>query len=110
MSDLSFVKNNLSRKKRRISLIWVFAFLAVYFGFYALLGSRGVYQMIRLEDQITTKSARLTELRSQRENLEHRVKLMSPDRLDLDMLDQRARTVLNHTHADDIVIRYDDLE
>jgi cell division protein FtsB len=45
-----------------------------------------------------------SKIKSQRKELEHRVSLLHPDSLDLDMLDERARVMLNYGLKNDIVI------
>ena len=46
----------------------------------------------------------LAAVREQRERLEHRVQLMEPDSLDPDLLEERARLMLNYGYPNDIVI------
>ena len=42
--------------------------------------------------------------RAERETLERRVRLLNPGSLDADMLEERARLMLNYGHAYDIII------
>jgi cell division protein FtsB len=44
------------------------------------------------------------ELDAQRAELERKVKLLRPDSLDPDMLEERAREVLNYTREDEVVV------
>ena len=43
-------------------------------------------------------------IRAEREILEGKVRLLSPDSLDPDMLDERARLMLNFGYEDEIVV------
>ena len=44
------------------------------------------------------------EIKARRMELEHRVRLLHPNSLDPDMLDERARLMLNYGHEDDVVV------
>ena len=80
------------------------AFLVTYFGYYALHGDRGLVALAQLQTQIEQGSASLEKLKAERASLERRVKGLRPDSLDLDILEERARILLNYAHPDDLVI------
>jgi len=77
---------------------------AVYFAYHAVEGDRGLIAWWNLRQQVVDAQATLDELAAQRAVLEHRVKLLHPDNLDPDMLDERARLMLNYGKPGDIVI------
>ena len=52
----------------------------------------------------------LRAVRAEQEALERNVELMRPTSLDRDMLEERARVVLNYTRPDEVVIMRDELE
>jgi len=76
----------------------------VYFGFHAIHGDRGLLTYWRLQHEIADTRAILDDITSRRVELERRVRLLRPDSLDLDMLEERARLMLNFGYPDDIVI------
>ena len=81
--------------------------IGVYLGYHLIQGeNRGIsYLMVSKELQDTTKILALkTEKRKQ---LEHRVSLLRPDTIDLDMLAERSRIVLNYGRNDELVVFYD---
>ena len=80
------------------------AALVGYFGYYAVHGDRGLVALARLQTQIEQNSAQLEKTRDERAVLERRVRGLRPDSLDLDILDERARTLLNYAHPDDLII------
>lgn len=82
--------------------------LMAYFGYHIVQGERGLFSWMRLRQKITNSQEQLTKLQSEKEILERRVGLLRPDSLDQDMLEQRAREVLNLGHPDEVVI-YDDV-
>ena len=83
----------------------VLGFFAVgYFAFHAIRGERGVIALRQLSHQVESADLKYSKIKSQRMELEHRVSLLHPDSLDPDMLDERARVMLNYGHKNDIII------
>jgi cell division protein FtsB len=83
------------------------ACLAGYFVYHAVEGDRGIIAWMQINQQIKTAQADLAKTDAAREALEQRVALLSNSSLDLDMLEERARIMLNFTHPDDLVIILD---
>jgi cell division protein FtsB len=75
-----------------------------YFAYHSVEGDRGLVAYLRLNEQITLAKAQLAEVAAERKALEQRVSLLRPNRLDPDMLDERARLLLNLARPDEIVI------
>lgn len=75
-----------------------------YFAYHSIVGDRGLAAWIHLDEQIRTASAQLADLRAEREVLERRVTLLGPLSFDRDLLDERARQVLNFAHRDEVVV------
>jgi len=77
---------------------------AAYFAYHVVQGDRGLIAWWSLKQRVANARESLDEITAQRKVLEHRVSLLHPNSLDPDMLDERARVMLNYGHADDIVI------
>ena len=75
-----------------------------YFGFHAIQGDRGLMAWWKLSQHIEVASVNLKEVKKKRLVLERRVRLLHPESLDPDMLEERARIMLNYGHIDDIVV------
>lgn len=75
-----------------------------YFAYHTVEGDRGVLAWVRLDKEILAAEMQLATVSTERQSLEHRVLLLRPDHLDPDMLEERARTMLNMGHADEVVI------
>ena len=75
-----------------------------YFGMNAFSGSRGLRAKQDLAQQMTDLSAELTQLQAERKHWERRVNLLRPESLDPDMLDERARAMLDYVHPRDLVL------
>ncbi len=68
--------------------------LLIYFVYHSFYGNKGIIAYFSLNQQLETAYISLESVRDERIELEHRVKLLRPDSLDKDMLDQEARRVL----------------
>jgi cell division protein FtsB len=89
-------------------LVWPMLFLGVcaYFAWSSWYGDRGLLARSALEQQIQAARADLTRAEDiERETL-RRVQALRSDRLDLDLLDERARHMLNRMGRDETAILY----
>ncbi|MBX9634324.1 MAG: septum formation initiator family protein [Magnetospirillum sp.] len=75
-----------------------------YFAYHTVEGDRGVLAWIRLKNEILEAELQLAKVTTERQALEHRVLLLRPDHLDPDMLEERARAMLNMGREDEVVI------
>ncbi len=78
--------------------------LLFYIGYHAVQGQHGLiayWRMSLMADQARTLSAQLTR---DRLRLEHRVRLLLPQTLDEDMLDERVRLMLGYGRAEEKII------
>ncbi len=79
--------------------------LSLYFMFAAVQGDYGLFRRAEILAEAYYMRVQLTVVRAdvaRMENLTHR---LSDDYLDLDLLDEQARSVLGMVRADEIVIR-----
>lgn len=81
--------------------------LFAYFTYHVVQGDRGLIAWWKLSQQVETAQAEFQRLAAERAAFAHRVRLLQPDSLDPDFLEERARAVLGFAHPDDIVIFYD---
>jgi cell division protein FtsB len=91
----------VSRRKLRIVLstlgLYVGCALVIgYFGVNAYTGNHGLRAKQDLDQQFAALSEELDQLKQQRADWQRRVKLLKSDSIDPDMLDERARVVLNY--------------
>ncbi len=75
-----------------------------YFVYHGFTGARGFYASQQLQLEVAELQKQLGDLRAEREMLEQHVSLLRPESLDPDMLEERARALLNVAHPNDIVI------
>ena len=80
------------------------ALLLAYFSYHMVQGDHGLLSLLQLRAKVEQAQTVHTALRVEREQMEARVALLRPDNLDPDMLEERARVMLNFAHPNEIVI------
>jgi cell division protein FtsB len=98
------VVREIRRRARQIAPQVLAACLVAYFAYHAVQGDGGILAYLRIQKSLEHAEAVKAELTEQRARLERRVKLLRPDTLDPDLLEERARAVLNFAHARDVVV------
>ena len=76
----------------------------LYFLYHAVQGDRGFLAWLRLTQDLEQAKLAAVDIDSQRERLEERVGRLQPEHLDPDLLDERARALLNLGRRDEVVI------
>ncbi len=76
----------------------------IYFAYHAVNGDRGLVAWLELQDRVQATEETAEDIARQRQAIENRVRLLTPNSLDPDMIEERARIMLNFAYADDIVI------
>jgi cell division protein FtsB len=105
---LASLVDRFPRFERRHWLV-LFAYgLAVYFGYHALSGSRGVLAWRQLSAELTATEQELGALRAERRALEQKVRRLRPDSLDGDLIDELARRHLSLAGPLDVIILLDE--
>ena len=83
-----------------LALYTIAALVIGYFGVNAYSGNRGLRAKQDLDQQIAQLSGELAGLKAERGIWERRVLLLRADSIDPDMLDERARVLLNYADRD----------
>ncbi len=81
-------------------------FLIGYFIFHMVQGNHGLIARDRLLGEVEEGRSALAALRVERERLEAQADRLNPRQLDLDLLDERSRVMLNLAHPNDLVIPF----
>ena len=82
----------------------VSASVTSYFVWNAVNGGRGLKAKDEYRARMAKLDAQLTDLTTQRKQLERRVEMMSPNSLDRDLLEEEARTVLGLVRKSDLMV------
>lgn len=76
----------------------------IYMTYHAFSGERGILALIRLNTENVKLYSELENVKADRIHLEHKVSLMRPDSLDLDLLEEQAKKILGLIGKDEKVI------
>ena len=94
----------ISKRTRQAVVSILGVCIVGYFLYHTIQGDRGWFAMLRLQHEVRGAEATLSQLQKDRESLEHRTQLMRPGSLDPDLLDEKARELLNYSHPNEIVV------
>lgn len=86
--------------------LWIVAAGAVaYFSQQAYVGDHGLVASRSMETEIGQLEARLAGIKAERSAIEHRIDLLSNERIDPDLLDEQARNDLGWISPNDRVLQ-----
>ncbi|MBR9651789.1 FtsB family cell division protein [Thalassovita aquimarina] len=99
----------MQRRKRPALGAWAYfavAFmLGAYFTFAAVQGGYGLFRRAEIQAEAEILQQDLDQLNAQVARMENLTRRLSDSYLDLDLLDEQARSVLGLIRSDEIVIR-----
>ncbi len=102
----------VTRKRLRailnaLALYSLAALLIGYFGVNAYSGDRGLKAKEVIDRQSAALAAELDRLKIEHAQWQRRIALLKADDIDPDMLDERARALLDYVDPDDLTLMYD---
>jgi cell division protein FtsB len=89
---------------RAVGLYLMAALLIGYFGVNAFTGNHGLKAKQDLDQQIAELTRERDRLKADRSQWDRRVALLRSTSLDPDMLDERARGLLEYAHPNDVTL------
>ena len=93
------------RRHAILTALSLYLFAALFVGYFAVnafTGKHGLRAQVDLDRQLAGMQSELVGLKAERAVWEHRVSLMRSDRIDPDMLDERARAMLGYVDPRDL--------
>jgi cell division protein FtsB len=103
-----FKKNN-KPVDIKIILINTFIFLLIaYFSYHSLSGARGLLAYFKFKKEIMVQTQVLTTLQAESGMLEQKIKMLHPDRINIDFIDELARKDLGMIGKDELLINVKD--
>lgn len=96
------------RKRPAFGAVMYFGFvfmLGLYFAFAAIQGDYGLFRRVQIDAEADILRQDLAKLSGDVSWMENKTHRLSDEFLDLDLLDEQARSVLGMLRADEIVIR-----
>ena len=99
----SFVRrHNISKP---LFVAYFTALIAIlYFAAFTIFGEKGLVKFFSLKQQIENKEITREELSAKMQAKKNLVEGMSPDSLDLDLVDEQSRKVLGYVGKNEVVI------
>ncbi len=79
--------------------------LGLYFAFAAVQGPSGILRRIQIESESAELATERDTLRAEVARMQNMTRRMSNEYLDLDLLDEQARSVLGVVRADEVILR-----
>jgi cell division protein FtsB len=98
-------RNRFRTVLNTLALYTIAAALIGYFGVNAYDGNYGLRAKQDLDQQIAELSGELSTLKAERTAWERRVSLLRPESIDPDMLDERARFLLNYADPRELTLQ-----
>jgi cell division protein FtsB len=90
-------KTNIFYLNKKVVLDYLFILIFLYFAFHLIYGNRGLLAYFKYNKELEVLTAELDDTKSQRLDIEHRVKSLRTESLDKDILDEEARKTLGFT-------------
>jgi len=87
-----------------LALYTIAALLIGYFGINAFTGNHGLRARQDLDHEVTQLTGELAALKTERATLERRVSFLRPESIDADMLDERARALLDFSDPRELIL------
>jgi cell division protein FtsB len=99
----------VSHRRRRniLTALGLYTFAALYIGYFAVnafTGNHGLRAQAGLDQQMAAMQGQLRHLKAEHSHWERRVALLRSDRIDPDMLDERARALLGLADPRDLTL------
>ncbi|MDO4975020.1 MAG: septum formation initiator family protein [Alphaproteobacteria bacterium] len=95
------ISNNIKLIYKISAILLVF----IYFVFHALSGENGLRAYLVTKNQLKNQTEKLEKIEYALDSLKRNVRLLSSESLDLDLLEERCRIILNYSAQDDVIIR-----
>ncbi len=99
-----WTRHHKKRKLGRVVLPAITVAFLSYFGYHSIHGAYGLKATEEFERQRVERTQILAGLVARRQVMEKQVQLLSDGSMEKDMLDEKARSALNMSRSDEIVI------
>ena len=100
---------DIQKKFKKNWFYLISGFIVVYFGFQTFCGERNIYRYFVLKNEIAQAMAVSQKYALIKQNLQRNIDCLSNASLDTDLLDERARVILNMAHDDEFIILDSDI-
>ncbi|WP_238523242.1 FtsB family cell division protein [Anaplasma centrale] len=95
---------SVSASVARLCVVLVACVVTCYLGASVMFGDRGLLAMLRLRQELRRYEGDLSRMVQLKEEMQRRNALLYESSLNLDLLDERSRSVLGHVEPDELVV------
>jgi cell division protein FtsB len=95
------------RRHAILTAVGLYLFAALFIGYFAVnafTGNHGLRAQQNLEQQLANMESELAQLKAERLHWQRRVALLRSDRIDPDMLEEQARTLIGYADPRDLTL------
>ncbi len=95
------------RRHAILTALGLYVFAALFIGYFAVnafTGNHGLRAQADLDQQLAAMQAELGTIKAERASWERRVALLRSDKIDPDMLDERARALIGYADPRDLTL------
>ncbi|MDR1598248.1 MAG: septum formation initiator family protein [Holosporales bacterium] len=104
-----FLHNNRPSKKS-LGKLFLLGALAAYMLYHLFHGNRGLFALFEIRQVVSQERELVEQLRNEKSILLRDIRLLRPQSLDLDLLEERARDVLSLAGDGEIVVNASDFD
>lgn len=99
-----FSSSKISKNIRFIASNIVWIFVACYFIYHIFTGARGAISWTILSKEVAQLEEELKNIKNENAFLENKINRLRENNLDLDLLEEQARTILGFAGKSDVII------
>jgi cell division protein FtsB len=95
------------RRHAILTALGLYVFAALFIGYFAVnafTGNHGLRAQADLDQQLAAMQTELSAIKAERATWERRVALLRSDKIDPDMLDERARALIGYADPRDLTL------
>ncbi len=89
-----------------VALYAVTVAVVSYFSYHAYHGNRGLNAKREYKERIAVLKQEMDQVTTEKTALERRVSLLRTEHVERDLLEERARVILNNAHKNDVIVLF----
>jgi cell division protein FtsB len=104
LNKLKFITKNKNYLRKNLLIITFLFAIAIYVIYHLLHGNRGLFALFEIREVVAIGNKKLNEIEQELNVVTKRVYLLHPKNLDIDILEEQIRSVLNMASEDEIIV------
>jgi cell division protein FtsB len=100
------ILREMRKRARHVLPAALCAVVVGYFTYHAVQGEKGIHSFLKVNRDVRLAHTELDSIQAVKQGLEQRVRGLRNTSLDVDLLEERARVVLNLMRDDELLIQF----